>query len=89
MTGDEGEIKAKRDAAARARRLLSGVFDPDTRRRMLEFAADLEAEANLLERPTQKRPPPQVTQMQMQVQQGPPLKEDDGEAKKKKPDDSN
>jgi hypothetical protein len=76
MTGDEGEIKAKRDAAARARRLLSGVFDPDMRKRMLEFAAALEAEANLLERPMQKRPAPQVTQMQMQVQQGPPAKTD-------------
>ena len=77
MNGDEGQIQAKRDAAARARRLLSGVFDPEMRSRMIEFAAALEAEANVLERSMQKRPPPQVTQMQMQVQQGPPAKDED------------
>ena len=85
MTGDEGEIKAKREAAARARRLLSGVFDEEMRKRMMAFAADLEAEANALERSIRTPPAARVTQMQMQVQQGPPSQADT-EAKKDDPD---
>jgi hypothetical protein len=50
MTEDDRRIQAKRDAAARARRLLSGVFDEPTRQRMIVFASELEAEANALER---------------------------------------
>jgi hypothetical protein len=77
MTGDDGQIKAKRDAAARARRLLAGVFDEATRSRMVAFAAALEAEADALERSAQAPPAAPVTQIQMQVQQGPPAKDDD------------
>ena len=78
---NRGEIAAKRDAAARARRLLSGVFDPVTRSRMVAFADALEAEANALERSGQAPAAPRATQTQMQVQQGPPAKppaKDDG-----------
>jgi hypothetical protein len=46
MTGDEGQVRAKRDAAALARRLSLGVADDVTRNRMLAFAASLDAEAD-------------------------------------------
>jgi len=69
MTGDHGQIKAKRDAAARSRRLALGVTPDDVRQRMLGFADALDAEADALERLVQGPPPAQVTQMQMQVQQ--------------------
>ena len=81
MTGDEGQIKAKREAAARARRLSAQLSLPADRDRLLVFAAELEDQANVLER-GQSAPPPQVTQMQMQVQQGPPS-EKDAEMEKK------
>lgn len=73
---EPGQIKAKRDAAARARRLTIGVNDDAVRNRMLSFAAILDAEADALERAI-AAPPPQVTQMQMQVQQGPPQKDEE------------
>jgi len=50
MTEDDRQIQAKRDAAALARRLLSGVSDEPTRQRMIAFASELEAEAKVLER---------------------------------------
>jgi hypothetical protein len=73
---EQGQIKAKRDAAARARRLTAGL-DETVGRRILMFAAALDAEADALERSLARPPAPQVTQMQMQVQQGPPAKDDD------------
>jgi len=76
MTGDEGQIRAKRDAAARARRLARQVTQDDIRRRMQDFADALDAEADAIERRVQKPLAPQVTQMQMQVQQGPPAEGD-------------
>ena len=76
MTSDEGEIKAKREAAARARRLLAEFMRADDRARVLKFVADLEAQADALERKLAAASPPPngrpVTQVQMQVQQGPP-----------------
>jgi len=41
----ENEIAAERDAAARTGRLLAGVFDPDTRGKILAFTAELETDA--------------------------------------------
>lgn len=46
----------------------------------LKFAAELDAEADALERTAV--PPSQVTQVQMQVQQGPALQENKDEEKK-------
>ena len=81
MTSDEGEIKAKRDAAARARRLLNEFGRADDRARLLKYVADLEAQADALERGLAQSPPP-VTQVQMQVQQGPPSDDDANKDKK-------
>ena len=75
IDGDEGEIKAKRDAAARARRLMYELAQPDDRARLLKFIDELEAQADALERRLSP-PPPQVTQIQMQVQQGPPASDE-------------
>lgn len=62
MTGDEGQIKAKREGASRARRLAATLTQQADQDRMLAFAASLDAEADALERAP---PAPQVTQMQM------------------------
>jgi hypothetical protein len=77
MNGDQGEIKAKREAAERARRLIWQFTTQADRERIARFAADLEAQADALERAMTAQPPaPQVTQVQMQMQQGPPAKDD-------------
>ena len=84
---DDGEIKAKRDAAARARRLAWELSSPDDRERVLRLGAELEAQADALQRELDGLlAAPRVTQMQMQVQQG-PATNDDGEdaAKPEKP----
>jgi hypothetical protein len=73
---DQGQIKAKREAAARARRLAQELTSEPDRTRALEFAAELEAEADALERAVPLAGAP-VTQIQMQVQQAPPLKDED------------
>ena len=65
MTGDEGQVRAKRDAAARARRLSLGVADDVTRNRMLAFAASLDAEVDALEASMVAQSPPLVTEVQM------------------------
>jgi hypothetical protein len=82
---DQGQIKAKREAAARARRLALQLTSEPDRTRALEFAAELEAEADALAKTLAKAPeravPPagaRMTQTQMQVQQAPPLKGEDG-----------
>lgn len=76
---DRGQIKAKREAAARARRLATHMTAAEDRERALAFARDLEAEADALARGQAATAPPRgnVTQIQMQVQQGPPAKKDD------------
>jgi hypothetical protein len=82
---DQGQIKAKREAAARARRLAQQLTSEPDRTRALEFADELDAEADALAEGLAKAPeravPPaaQVTQIQMQVQQAPPLKDEDTE----------
>lgn len=78
---DQGQIKTKREAAARARRLALQLTSEPDRTRALEFAAELEAEADALAKALERAVPPagpHVTQMQMQVQQAPPLKDKDG-----------
>jgi hypothetical protein len=82
---DEGQIKAKREAAARARRLAQQLTSEPDRTRALEFAAELEAEADALAKELERTVPPaapNVTQIQMQVQQAPPLKDEDGKEDK-------
>src|SRR5687768_4342153 len=77
MNDDEELIRAKRDSAARARRLATAIYNhEDVRQRLLEFAAALEAEADAADGLLQNPPSPQVTQIQMQVQQGPPANDD-------------
>jgi hypothetical protein len=72
---DKGLIEAKREAAARARRLANHFTSADDRARALKFATDLEAEADRLERATSPRPAGAVvTQVQMQQQQAAPAK---------------
>ena len=44
------EIKAKRDAAAQARRVAISLSDEQDRRRVLALAADLDRQADELER---------------------------------------
>jgi hypothetical protein len=73
---DQGQIKAKREAAAQARRLAVQLTSEPDRTRALEFAAELDAEADALEQATAP-PVPRVTQIQMQVQQGPPTQDQD------------
>jgi len=87
MTGDEGQIKAKREAAVRARSLSTQLTSPADRDRLLAFAAELDAQADALE--DRQSPPPaqRVTQIQMQVQQEGPLSKK--KEKAKKPPDSN
>jgi len=76
---DQGQVRAKREAAARARRLAAHFSSDEDRAQALAFADDLDREANALESET---PPAAVgpvrTQIQMQVQQGPPAKDGDG-----------
>ena len=64
-----GEVKAKREAAAQARRLAIALSDEADRRRVLTFAADLDRQADELEGRLKLAPPRQgVTQTQMQQQ---------------------
>jgi len=46
---DQDQIPAKRKAAARARRLAQGLLLDEDRTRMLQLAAQLDAEADALE----------------------------------------
>jgi hypothetical protein len=86
---DPGQIKAKREAAARARRLALQLTSEDDRTRALGFADELDAEADALERTTAPvASGPRVTQIQMQVQQGPPAQDDGGKDESDKTDDS-
>jgi hypothetical protein len=75
----------KREAAQRARRLAAQFSSAEDRERALEFAEEVDAQADDLERAfsddTGHQPPPQVVQTQVQIQQGPPL--DDGGEKEK------
>ena len=79
-TSDDGQIKSKRDAATRARKLAWGLGTPADRAAILQFAEELDAQADALERQAAALtdPPRVVTQVQMQMQQGQSTK-DDGE----------
>jgi hypothetical protein len=69
------QIKTKREAAAQARRMVDALTSDEDQKRVLAFAADLDAQAEVLERSLEL--PPQApsgivqtqTQMQMQNQQ--------------------
>lgn len=50
MPGDEQQIKAKREAAAKARWLSKGLTLREDRERLLALAANLDAQADALER---------------------------------------
>jgi hypothetical protein len=65
--------KEKRDQAARARRLARVMVEDRDRDALLAFADVLDAQAFLLERKVAAPAPPNITRMQMQVQQGPPV----------------
>jgi uncharacterized protein Yka (UPF0111/DUF47 family) len=81
---NDGQIKAKRDAAERARKLAWGLGTPADREAILRFAAELDAQADALEQQAATLPaPPRVViqmqrQQQQQQQQG-QSKKDDGE----------
>ena len=75
-------MKAKREAAARARRLALQLTSEADRMRALAFAAELDAEADAMERAIVPSAAPRVTQIQMQVQQGPPALAQDQDGKK-------
>jgi hypothetical protein len=76
MNDRQGEINAKRDAAARARRLSAGLTNLDDIKKLRDLADVLDAEADALSGTPAAPPPPLVTQTQMQVQQAPPAKDD-------------
>src|SRR6185312_11063652 len=69
---DRGQVMAKREAAARARRLAGELQSAEDRERALQFADELEAEAAALEHVERERKavqvPPTITRRQ--VQQG-------------------
>lgn len=72
------QIRMKREAAARARRLAITFWSTEDRDRALKFAEELEAQADELAREALPPARPQTTQVQMQVQQqGPPVKDED------------
>jgi len=73
--GEQRQIWAKRNAAARVRQVAQGLQGYD-RRRMVGLADALDAEADALERRVPTAAAPRVTQIQMQVQQGPPAQDD-------------
>jgi hypothetical protein len=80
------QIRMKREAAQRARRLAAQFSSAEDRDRAQAFAEEVDAQADELERAfsddTGLQPAPQVVQTQVQVQQGPPLNDDDSEKKK-------
>jgi hypothetical protein len=61
------QIQTKREDAAKARRLATALSERSDIKKLLDFAAELEAQADALERSLPPAPP-QVTQVQMQVQ---------------------
>jgi hypothetical protein len=64
------QIKAKRDAAAQARRVVAALSTEEDRKRVQAFAADLEAQAAELERQVEvvTAQKPERTEIQMQQQ---------------------
>ena len=76
------QIAQKREAAARARRLATQFFSPEDRDRALEFADEVEAQADELERRLAEEPTRQVAQTQEQMQQQGPAANDDDKDKR-------
>ena len=70
------QIRQKREAVARARRLATQFFSFDDRNRALRFAEEMEVRAEELERALAEQLP-QVVQIQAQVQQQGPAANDD------------
>ncbi len=80
-----GQIKAKRAAAAQARRIYPHLTNDDDRKRVLAFAAELDAQADELERSVARteQHPPTTTRTQIQMQQQSDTKPDaDGDTEK-------
>jgi hypothetical protein len=72
------QIQQKREAAARARRIADQFLSAADRDRALRFAEELDAQAEELQRRMAvEETDSQVTQTQVQVQQGPPAKRED------------
>jgi uncharacterized protein Yka (UPF0111/DUF47 family) len=78
---DDRQIKAKREAAERARKLARGLGTSADREAILRFAEELDAQADALEQQAPALPDPRrvVIQMQRQQQQQGQSKKDDGE----------
>ena len=75
--GTSDPIRAKRDAAARARRIALSLSSEDDVARILAFAQELEAQADAMEAALAAEPPPVTrTEMQMQQQQADTEKKD-------------
>jgi hypothetical protein len=72
-----GQIMAKREAAARARKLSLEFLSEADRLRVLAFAAELDSQADALEAERAVVQAARVTQTQMQMQQGPPKEAED------------
>lgn len=66
-----GQIKAKHDAAEKARRLANYLSTDDDKARLRSFADELEADADALERTVARpgTPSDAVAQTQVQMQQ--------------------
>lgn len=69
-----GLIRVKREGAQRARRMASFMTAAEDKARMFAYADELDAQADALEA-TEEAPLPVVEQVQ--VQQGPPAKDDE------------
>jgi hypothetical protein len=76
------QVRQKREAIARARRLADEFFSLDDRKRALQFADEMEVQADEMERTLAEEDGPPVTQAQTQTQmqqqqQGPPANDDE------------
>lgn len=76
------QIAQKREAVARARRLAEQFFSLEDRKRALQFADEMEAQADEMERALAAEDGAPVAQSQTQTQmqqqqQGPPANDDD------------
>ena len=82
-SGDpRAQAAAARELAARARRLAHGVGEGAERKRLLQYAAELEEHATRLDAPAANKP--QVAQLQQQMQQqGPSGAANDPSGRKK------
>jgi hypothetical protein len=78
-----GRIQAKREAAGKARRMALELAQSEDRQRVLAYAAELDEQADELERQLAAAPPSRTEiQMQTQQQQAPEEPDDDPGARK-------